>query len=208
MQSNERTTKDKILNLLKKNVKLTVSELTYHLAITDMAVRKHLSTMAEDGLIQTIESRQATGRPTKYYLLSQKAEKLFPTSYEGMSVEFLTDIHSLYGDASINHLFEKREERLTNEYAHRLSNKSPEEKVKELASIQHEKGYMAEVSQLDNNTFELIEYNCPIMAIANKFHVACQCETSMFTKVLETNNVQRTHCKTEGNDHCKFAITF
>lgn len=206
--SSKKTTKDNILELLKKHVQLTVSELTHQLQITDMAVRKHISSMEKDGLIQSKEIKQPMGRPIQHYSLSEKGEMLFPKSYEGISVEFLQEIQNLHGTDSITHLFQHREQRLTREISTRMHNKSEKEKVEELGSIQNEKGYMPEVTEVDDNKFELIEYNCPIMAIASEFKVACQCETSMFKKVLQTEKIERISCKTEGNDHCRFMIEF
>lgn len=208
MAITKKTTKDKILELIKKEVKLTVTELTVFLNITDMAVRKHLTAMEKDGLITSREAKQPMGRPIQLYSLSEKGELLFPKNYEGLSVEFLKDIEDLHGEASIHQLFRKREKRLTEEYAGKISGTSSDKKMEEMLAIQNDKGYMAEVTQLTENTFELTEYNCPIMAIANEYKVACQCETSMFKEVLQTENVKRTTCKTNGDDHCRFMIEF
>ncbi|WP_077622988.1 helix-turn-helix transcriptional regulator [Sediminibacillus massiliensis] len=208
MEGSKTTTKDKILDLLKKEVKLTVAELTRKLNITHMAVRKHLAAMERDGLISAQEVKQPMGRPLQLYSLSEKGELLFPKNYEGLSLEFLKDISELHGNDSVDQLFTKREQRLTRQYAARMENKLPHEKMTELASIQREKGYMPNITKLDQSTYELTEYNCPIMAVAKEFKVACRCETSMFQNVLQTDDVKRTSCKTEGNDHCKFLIAF
>lgn len=80
--------------------------------------------------------------------------------------------------------------------------------MRDIVHIQNEKGYMAELSQHDDDQFEIVEYNCPIFAVAKEFHIACRCETSMFKKVLGTENVERVQCKTEGNNHCRFKVEF
>ncbi|MCG3418314.1 helix-turn-helix transcriptional regulator [Oceanobacillus jordanicus] len=203
-----KTTKDRILDLLKREVRMTVGALSERLEITDMAVRKHLLAMEKDGLIVTEEIRQPMGRPVQSYTLSAKGELLFPKSYEGLSVEFLQDIQALYGSKSVEQLFQNREKRLTKEYTLRMQKKSHQERMQELQTIQNEKGYMADITKIDDNSYELIEYNCPIMAVAKEYKVACKCETSMFKNVLQTENVNRTSCKTEGNDHCRFQISF
>ncbi|MGX4668933.1 helix-turn-helix transcriptional regulator [Cerasibacillus sp. JNUCC 74] len=202
------STKDKILYLLKRQSRLSVGELTKCLHITDMAVRKHLSILEKEKLIYSVEVKQPIGRPIQKYILTKNAELLFPKSYEGLAVEFLKDIEAMYGEESIEQLFQNREKRLTNEYKVRLKNKSPIEKIKELKTIQNEKGYMADVAKIGTNKYELIEYNCPILAVASEYKVACHCETSLFQKVLQTEDVKRTSCKTEGNDHCRFLIGF
>ncbi|TKC17099.1 helix-turn-helix transcriptional regulator [Robertmurraya kyonggiensis] len=200
------TTKERILDLLKRQGSVTVNELTDHLSISHMAVRKHLDSLQKDNIISSKEIKQPIGRPLQMYLLTDTGDNLFPKNYEGLTLEFLEDMKELYGEDSIQKLFQKREERLTSEYTKRLAKKTNKEKIHEIANIQNEKGYMADVTEIDAQTFELIEYNCPIMAVANEFKTACQCETNLFKKVLGTKDVRRVSCKTDGNDHCKFLI--
>ncbi|WP_113928921.1 metalloregulator ArsR/SmtB family transcription factor [Bacillus sp. P14.5] len=204
-----KTTKDRILDLLKKEAALTVNDLIGQLGITHMAIRKHLSVLEKDGLIQSVEIRQPKGRPLHSYSLTDKGDRLFPKNYEGISVEFLQDIEDSFGKDSVDALFKKREQRLTNQYREQVQQQtSALDKVREIERIQNEKGYMAKAQQLDENTFELIEYNCAILAIANNFKTACKCETEMFKKVLGTEEVNRVSCKTEGNHHCRFLIKY
>lgn len=200
------TTKDRILDLLKRQGSVTVNDLTDHLNISHMAVRKHLDSLQKGNIIWSKEIKQPIGRPLQMYLLTDAGDKLFPKNYEGLTLEFLEDMKELYGEDSIQKLFQKREERLTSEYTKRLAQKTNKEKIHEIANIQNEKGYMADVTEINPNTFELIEYNCPIMAVANEFKTACQCETNLFKNVLGTKDVRRVSCKTDGNDHCKFLI--
>ncbi|MDX8046416.1 metalloregulator ArsR/SmtB family transcription factor [Gracilibacillus sp. S3-1-1] len=202
------TTKDKILELLKKESALSVNELIKHLNITHMAIRKHLSTLEKDGLISSQDVKQEIGRPIQQFFLTAKGKRLFPNNYESISVEFLKDIEEIHGRESIRQLFENREERLIDQYSERVSGTSNQDKLRDIVHIQNEKGYMAELHQHDENQFEILEYNCPIYAVAKEFHIACQCETSMFRKVLGTENVKRVQCKTEGNNHCRFMVEF
>ncbi|GIN62164.1 transcriptional regulator [Robertmurraya siralis] len=201
------STKERILQLLKKKVSLTVNDLTEELNISHMAVRKHLDGLQKEKLISSREVKQPIGRPLQIYFLAEKGEALFPKNYEGITLEFLQDIEEMYGEESIADLFHKREERLTTEYTQRLTQKNALEKMTEIVAIQNEKGYMADVSQINNNTFELVEYNCPIIAVANQYKTACQCETNILKAVLDADDVRRASCKTDGNDHCRFLIT-
>jgi predicted ArsR family transcriptional regulator len=202
------STKDRILDLLKKEVSLSVNDFTEQLQITHMAVRKHLATLEKDGLILSVERKQPMGRPLQLYSLTQKGEKVFPKNYEGITLEFLKDIEEIHGEDSIHLLFKKREDRLTTEYSTRLKTQSMPDKLNEIVKIQNEKGYMARASQIDEHSFELIEYNCPIYSVAQEYKMACHCETEMFKKVVGTDQVHRTTCKTDGDNHCKFVFTF
>ncbi|GEN86917.1 metalloregulator ArsR/SmtB family transcription factor [Oceanobacillus sp. FSL W8-0428] len=208
MNITQKTTKDKILDYLKKEKSLAVSDLTKLLDMTHMAIRKHLNILERDGLIKSKEVKQPIGRPSQMYSLTERGEGLFPKNYEGISVEFLYDIKDIYGEEAIRNLFNRREQRLTNEYIKRTHQKSNHDKINELSKIQTEKGYMTNLSQIGQNKYELIEYNCPIFAVANDFKTACTCETQMFKNVLGTDNVKRVCCKSDGDNYCKFLVDF
>ena len=200
--------RERILELLKKEVSLSVNNFTERLNITHMAVRKHLAILENEGLIQWTEVKKSMGRPLQIYSLTHKGEHVFPKNYEGITIEFLKDIEEIHGEESIQLLFEKRESRLTEEYKNRMNKNTISEKIDEMVKIQNEKGYMAIATQLDNETFELIEYNCPIYSVAQEFKTACRCETEMFKNVLEAEQVRRISCMTDGDHHCNFKIKF
>ncbi|MFJ7933958.1 helix-turn-helix transcriptional regulator [Sporosarcina sp. NPDC096371] len=203
------TTKEKLLNLLKKETEMTVSQMAQALEITEMAVRKHLNILERDSFIHISELKQPLGRPVQVFSLTSQADVLFPKSYDNLTVDFLNDLQALQGNDIIDHLFEKRRQRLADNYSSLMKNNlSNEEMVETLKAIQVEKGYMADVIKIDNNQFELIEHNCPIYEVAKNFKQACNCETNMFKEVLNTNNVRRTSCRADGDNHCHFLIGF
>ena len=51
----------------------------------------------------------------------------------------------------------------------------------------------------------LLEYNCPIIHIAEKHWEACSAETELFEKLLSAD-VETTHRAAKGDLVCKFAI--
>ncbi|WP_053365912.1 helix-turn-helix transcriptional regulator [Bacillus sp. FJAT-27245] len=208
MAEPRKPTKERILELLKKESSMTVASLTNRLNITHMAIRKHLNVLETDGIVLSREARQPMGRPLQIYSLTAKGEALFPKNYEGLTLDFLQDIQELYGEEAVNELFQKREKRLTEEYSRKIAEKVNSEKIKEIVSLQNEKGYMAAATRIDDHTYELVEYNCPILAIANQYKTACKCETQMLKSVLQTENINRVSCKADEDDHCRFRIQF
>ncbi|KAA0955940.1 transcriptional regulator [Sporosarcina sp. ANT_H38] len=203
------TTKEKLLNLLKKETKMTVNQMAQALTITEMAVRKHLNILDRDSFIHISEVKQPLGRPIQVFSLTPQADVLFPKSYDNLTVDFLNDLQEIQGDEIIDRLFEKRSKRLADNYSPYMKNiVSNDEMVETLKNIQIEKGYMADVIKIDHNIFELIEHNCPIFEVSKKFKQACNCETNMFKEVLKTNSIRRTSCKADGENHCHFLINF
>ncbi|WP_432353801.1 helix-turn-helix transcriptional regulator [Sporosarcina sp. A2] len=209
MKNTRLTTKEKLLNLFKKEKELTVNQMAKALEITEMAVRKHLNVLERDSFIDMYEMKQPIGRPVQVFSLTSQADELFPKSYDNLTVDFLNDLQEIQGNEIIDRLFEKRGKRLANNYlSHMKPGFSNEEMVDTLKNIQIDKGYMADVNKINDNQFELIEHNCPIFEVSKNFKQACHCETNMFKEVLNTKDVKRTSCKADGDNHCHFLINF
>lgn len=206
MQPQSATPKE-ILKLIKKKKKLSVCSLKSHLQISDMAVRKHLSKLEKARLIESHQVKQPIGRPVTLYTLSDFGESLFPKTYDTMIIDLLHEIKELYGIETIHALFDKREQRMYAEYEKKVSDKADlKDRVKELTQIQFDNGYMAECHEVNKHEMELIEFNCPILQVANKNVEACNHELSLFKKVLKTNSIKRTSCISQGDHCCKYVI--
>jgi predicted ArsR family transcriptional regulator len=204
--SNESTsTRDQILNMLKIKGSLSVSDMAIELGITEMAVRRHLNTLERDNLIKSTLVRQAMGRPTNVYSLSQDADELFPRNYSNLTLDFLHDIKELDGLGKIDALFRRRENRLEEAYSSKMQG-DLEDRVATLAELQNEKGYMVEWGKDEKTgSYFIKEYNCPIAQVAREFNQACSCELSLFRRVLKAD-VEQTSCMAKGGDKCLFQI--
>ena len=80
---------------------------------------------------------------------------MFPRTYPQMANSLLETVRMLDGEKGIDRLFRKRTETLAAQYRSRMANKNLEEKVKELAAIRSEEGYMADWQKINKNTFRL-----------------------------------------------------
>ncbi|SEB79185.1 metalloregulator ArsR/SmtB family transcription factor [Paenibacillus sp. GP183] len=204
-QENETSTRKVILTMLKTQGQLSVGEMSNQLRITEMAVRRHLNTLERDGLLETKLVRQAMGRPTHLYLLTKQADDLFPKNYHHLTLDLLEELLEDEGEEKIDNLFKKREDKLVAKYQSRMQAKSLGERVSELARIQNENGYMAKWNQHGDGEFELSEHNCPITQVANRYQQACQCELSLFQRLLGVK-VERTECLAKGGAKCTYMI--
>ncbi|WP_058306037.1 helix-turn-helix transcriptional regulator [Gracilibacillus massiliensis] len=203
----QQSTRNEILELLKKNQASSVSGITAYLNISEMAVRKHLIKLEGDKLITTKTVRQPMGRPVIYYSLTRTGENQFPKSYDVLVVDFLSDIEQTMGKEAIFQLFEKRKERLYKKYSRRIfSEDNITEKVQALIEIQREGGYMSELEEEDDTSLSFSQYNCPIAEIANKYDKPCEGELNLFKSVLKTEQVERVECLAKGGKACKYVV--
>lgn len=199
------STRDQILHMLKLKGSLSVSDMALELGITEMAVRRHLNTLERDKLIRSSLVRQAMGRPTNVYSLSQEADEMFPRNYHDLTLDFLEDIEEIDGTDKVDLLFQRREDRLEEKYRKQIQGEL-EDRVSKLAELQNAKGYMVEWEKDEKTgTYYIKEFNCPISQVARQYNQACNCELSLFRRVLDAD-VEQTSCMAKGGDNCIYKI--
>ncbi|WP_231564575.1 metalloregulator ArsR/SmtB family transcription factor [Thermoactinomyces sp. Gus2-1] len=136
------STRMQIMTMLKTEGGLTVSEIAERLGVTEMAVRRHMNQLERDQLIVPQLLRKSMGRPSNQYFLTERSEQYFPKMYAGFAMEILKDLEENYGEEMIQSVFKNREKRLLKEHLSDFQGKSLDEKVRRLAELQDEKGYM------------------------------------------------------------------
>ncbi|MED0757187.1 transcriptional regulator [Aneurinibacillus thermoaerophilus] len=202
------STRNQILHMLKIKGSMTVGDMAQELGITEMAVRRHLNTLERDDLIESRLLRQAMGRPTNVYSLSEEADNMFPKNYQDLALEFLNDIKELQGAGMVEALFKLRQQRQENLYRDIVPSDSDfEKKLEALAKMQDEKGYMVELKK-DEKTgkYIFVESNCPISSVAKEYTYACNCEKMLFENVLNAE-VKQEECIATGGDNCVYIIS-
>lgn len=181
----ERTQEALILHL-KKNGEMTVAELCSILGITSMAVRRHLTALAKDGLVLSRLERQTRGRPTYKYRLSDKAESsLFPSGFQALAGDLLDTVYEMQGHKGVMELLEKRNEKRFDRLEPRVKGKSLPERVEEVAKIFTEDGFMTEWEKLPDGNFLIFQRHCAVHDLANQYRQMCVLEPILMEKLLE-----------------------
>ena len=204
MNINTNDTRTNIINLLKINGKMTINEVSTQLDMSSMGVRQHLNSLEREGLVGYSRQKSSRGRPKYIYTLTEQAKEMFPASYKSLTIEVLEEAEDIGGENLVNQLFTKRMESQIQSYTKRLQGKNLNKKIKELAKIRNEEGYMAKISKNGDN-YSLIEYHCPISMIAKKYRILCETEKKLFQRVLGVE-VKREHHLMCGSHKCSYYI--
>ncbi|HKG71927.1 MAG TPA: hypothetical protein VKA87_08510 [Nitrososphaeraceae archaeon] len=200
--------KKKLLYYLKIMQQAGLEELANVMKISRMAVHKHLAALQKRGLVESVEIRGHVGRPRMVYQLTTRSKTLFPRSYSAIASYALDFIERNMGKESVQKVLHERQNEIVDQYYKRLKDLDFDKRVKELAKIRDEEGYMAESrkeSKRGNGKYVLLEYNCPIIHIAEKHWEACLAGTELFEKLLDAD-IDTTHRAAKGDLVCRFAI--
>src|SRR6058998_3335740 len=200
------STKREILLILKREGQSDLQTLSERLRISKMAVHKHAQELEERGLIERVPVRGTTGRPRLALRLAPSATSLFPRAYAGVTCAALAYIEEKLGRRGVEEALRRRQTETLAGYRDQVNAETLAERVHQLAMLRDQEGYMAEDKKAGPTSFEVLEHNCPIIAIAENYWEACTVENEMFRKVLDAN-VQTTHRVVAGANVCRFLIT-
>src|SRR5262245_7740489 len=203
----EGRTRRAIVRLLKQEGGMDSAALARRLKLTPMAVRQHLYELQHEKLVTAEERKVPLGRPAKHWQLTRNADRLFPEAYAELSVALIDAMQQTLGRDDVQRVLDARFAQQKAAYQKRIPPDAPiPTKLKELAKIRTEEGYMAEVRR-DGKAYLFIENHCPICAAANSCQGLCANELELFQSVLGSGaRIERTEHIVAGNRRCVYRI--
>jgi predicted ArsR family transcriptional regulator len=204
-------TEDRILYLLKSKGPQSAAQLAKRLGVTAMAVRQHLYGFGEQGLVAFADQRRPVGRPVRVWRLTERAAARFPESHAELTLEMIAAVRTTFGEEGLDRLLAERTRQQLHVYRKRIreaGDGSLESRVRALAAIRREQGYMAESVTRADGSVLLRENHCPICVAAKSCQGLCREELRLFRAVLGTRtHVERTDHIIAGASRCAYVIT-
>lgn len=199
------STRSRILEVLRRRGPATLQQLATEVGITRMGVHQHLKGLVESALVQVERIRNGVGRPRHRYALTDAADDLFPRRYDELTRGLIRDLRSVGGEALLERVFQARCDRLEREYRARVDGKGLPERVRAVAEILEENGYMADWQQVDEKTYVIREHNCAICDIAKANDAPCKYELMLLKRLLGAD-VRRDRHMASGDPMCAYTI--
>ena len=146
------------------------------------------------------------GRRTLAYAVTPAADGYFPKAYGELTNELLG-----YLDASdpklLDELFAKRRQHRIDGARTRLARKRGlGAQVAELTRVLDEDGYVASFEKVDNGVYRIVEHNCAIWAVAQRYGQACTSELEFIRTALANADVERVEHMVAGARRCAYEI--
>ncbi|HVL53547.1 MAG TPA: helix-turn-helix domain-containing protein [Vitreimonas sp.] len=185
-------------------------QLAARLEASRTGVLQQLRALEAAGLVRHEPERHGVGRPRHLYDVTEEAQELFPSNYDGLAAGLLEAIGSLGGDQLVEEVFAARRrqigDRVRRELDDRAGPSAPlAERVRVLAMIQDEQGYLCSTEPLEDGSIRLREHNCAILDVARGARAACDAELDLFREILGVDVVRETHIAA-GDRCCTYRI--
>jgi len=198
------STRQHILEYLQRQGRATVKELGGLLGLTSTGIRQHLTVLERDGLVDAREERGRVGRPTLVYSLTEKADSLFPKTYDALATVLLEEIRSSEGKERLHDLLHKVAERMAAPYAERIEGRPLPERVRETARIMEEQGCLVDVREADG-AYYIDEFTCPFPKVAQQDRSVCALHVD-FVRVLTGGDTRLTQSLLRGERACCYRV--
>jgi DeoR family suf operon transcriptional repressor len=194
-----------LLRALKELGEASIDDLAGALGVTRGAVRQQLAPLQESGLVAHRDERRGRGRPLRWYCLAPAAETLFPKRYGQLTNQLLGFVEEA-DPALIDTVFARRQRQRTEWAQARLGGSGFDARVQELTAILDEDGYLAECERLGPGHWRVVERNCAILDVAQRYRQACSSELAFLRDVLPDARVERVAHRLAGGHACAYDI--
>jgi predicted ArsR family transcriptional regulator len=199
-----------ILEHLRRNGPTAPDQLAAAIGASRTGVLQQLRALEATHFVSRETVRHGVGRPRHLYDVTADAQELFPSNYDGLAAGLLAAIGEVGGESLIEQVFLARRrqigERVRREIDEIVGPDAPvAERVRALAVIQDQQGYLAEAVVSEDGVVRLREHNCAIYDVAKGEVAACDAELALFREVLGVDVVRETHIAA-GDRCCSYRV--
>lgn len=199
------STRETILNILKKRGQATVDELGQELGLTAVTVRHHLDVLRGEGLVAAPNARhrKTPGRPQYAYALTEEASAFFPKKYEQLTSLILDEMHACLSPEELDQIMKRIGRRIADQ-ADLPSGGDFSSTLTATVEFLNRMGYMA-CSERNDGSYLLHVANCPYERVAQNGQEPCTMDLAMLTRLLGVEP-ERTAWSAKGDPQCTYEI--
>jgi len=199
-------TRQRIVDHLRNHNQATVEELAQAVGLTHMAIRHHLNVLQRDGLLEIAKTRRAKkpGRPVQVYVLTNRAERLYPQDYFQLSELLLEEMISQIGPNGVAQVFNNIAERLLEIAPQPKEGQSFEERLDEVVYFLQQKGFAAQWG-VEEGRYVIYHLACPYRRLAAQHHEICLLDEVLISSMLEAK-LDRVSCIAHDDRKCAYCL--
>jgi predicted ArsR family transcriptional regulator len=208
------------------------SAFAQKLGVSEVAVRRHLGVLVADGLVQEVAQRASGGRPAACFDLTDRAQRLFPQSYDRFANEVLAFLTAEHGREGLLSFLRWRVDREVDALADTVTGSTVAERVERLAAALSAAGFSADVrtdvgdqaatgdgvgieqaprdalAERSLPQLQLVQHHCVIEDVAREHPEICNYEAAAFSRALGTDvTLSRTTTIAAGAPACVCTVT-
>jgi predicted ArsR family transcriptional regulator len=195
-----------ILDLLRKQDSLSVTELAATMEVTATAVRQRLTRLMAQGYIDRETSRAGRGRPSHRYVLTSKGRRKTGANFADLALALWQEIRAIQDPEVRTGLIQRIARRLADMYAGRVQGGTVDEQLHALAEVFNDRRVPFVVEPTVKGQLPVLTaLACPYPELAEQDRSVCAMERMLFAEVLG-ESVRLSKCRLDGDHCCSFEV--
>ena len=207
------TTRQTILDILRRRQHATIDELTRFLSLAPATVRRHLDILMRDGLAQAGQVRRETGRPHYLFSLTEAGQDIFPKNYVRLTNRLIEEIVALdqaetagrSGLELAGLVFERMADRLAEHYADRITGHTLAERLRQTTEILAEEGIVFDWDERPDG-FLLLGRGCPCRRVASSHVQICTHDQRLLARLLDADIEPLEPASVGADSYCAYRV--
>lgn len=185
----------------------TVAELAADLGISQVAVRRHVQRLVDEGWIAgRRDDPDGPGRPVTRYHLTERGHALLPQDYAALADELLDYLELTAGPQGVADFLSWRARRQARGLSAEIDAAEVDDRLEQLAAALTAAGSPASVVE-DEDGYVLRQHHCTVMDIARTHPQVCYAEAAEFSRVLGDDvEIRRGASRAAGDATCECAV--
>ena len=181
------------------------------LNLTSAAIRKHLDTLTEQGLVEfserapygpgALSATRGRGRPARVFSLTAKGRAAFGQHEQSTALTAVKFLEKTAGEEAIVAFAAQLAQAFADKHPQVREFGTLPERVEALVSALNVDGYASDITQGLGDSTQICQHNCPVGDVAAEFPQLCEAERAMFSDLLGVH-VTRLATIAKGNPIC------
>ncbi|PWJ50664.1 transcriptional regulator [Quadrisphaera granulorum] len=221
------STRERVSRTVLSRGPVTAAQLAVDLGITPAAVRRHLDSLAAEGLVRqapllTGPAGRRPGRPARGWVATDAGHAAAPGSYDDLATAALAALEREAGRPALERFARERADELVDRHRESVeaAGSTPAARALALAEALSGDGYAARTAVLGHPaprghgsaatavpaSVQLCQGHCPVQAVATRYPELCEAETEAFARLIGAP-VRRLATLAAGHHACTTHVT-
>ena len=175
-----------VVELLRRNGAMRISELTEAIGVTATAVRQRLNRLMESQLVDRQAETAGRGRPSHRYLLTEAGRRTSGSNFADLAVALWDEIRSIQDIEIRRGLLERLSKRMAAFYSDKITGDTPAAKMQSVADLLADREVPFEVT-MESGLPVLQAVACPYTELAEQDRFICSMEKMLFSELVGQN---------------------
>jgi len=199
-----RSTRMEILELLRRRGRSSAETIAGDLGVTANAIRQHLTNLEREGLVVSQPERAGRGRPSLLFVLTERADAVFPKRYGQLATMVLQEVQEMGGPEALDEVFARVAARHAQAIERDLEGLGFDERMHRVVTWIARAGTLVEKSEVPEGVRVTI-HNCPFRNTALKFPQVCSITPQLISR-LTGAAVSQSDSIHRHDPYCSFVV--